>query len=324
MSTVVGTRLKTCALCGGPLGRNLVVCDRCGYHRRPMLRVDATGRLAEDLPCQECGYNLRGHGEYDRCSECGTPVSLSVRRDLLKHADPAWLDRLGLGCRIMIFACIAIFAMDLALNVLALPVVRLKVEVFTTLMDGYPLLRAGLTLAVAAGGWVLTVPEPARPLPEKTASARRIARWCLAVVIAGTLLNVVGQGVVDVVVRYPRLLGTLVGTAAVLVYLRAIVLRIPYESLARQTRIVMWGYVPCQALGLLAGLLFTFILWPKFGASPIAMSSPWMTVYMVVSGVIGVGALAFGVLGLGVLIRSARAFRREAAAARAVRDDREV
>src|SRR3954470_19281537 len=30
--------------------------------------------LEQDVPCAECGYNLRGLTTADRCPECGTPV----------------------------------------------------------------------------------------------------------------------------------------------------------------------------------------------------------------------------------------------------------
>jgi hypothetical protein len=320
MSTVVGARLKTCALCGRPLGRNLVVCCRCGYHRRPMLRVDGTGRIAEDVPCQECGYNLRGLAEDDQCPECAAPISRSTRRDLLRFADPRWLQRLALGSRLVIFGSIGIFAADIGGLVATWLLTNRSMEVLETLHEVAGLVRAGLLLVVAAGGWLLTTPEPGGAGPERRVGARKVARWCLAIVMAGTVFVRIGPDALVALARYPRSLAALVGAATVLVCLRALVLRIPHESLARQTRIVTWGYVTCHAVQFALAVTFTLFIWPSVRAGVPFSPSPAMQVYPWVSSVVGAAALAFGVLGLIVLIRSAVAFGRAAAAARAAWD----
>ncbi len=52
----------------------------------PSIPVDERGSLAVDLKCKKCAYNLRGLREDGRCPECGTPVGLSTRGDLLRFA----------------------------------------------------------------------------------------------------------------------------------------------------------------------------------------------------------------------------------------------
>ena len=150
---------------------------------------------------------------------------------------------------------------------------------------------------------------------------RKVARWCLAIVIAGTVLLELLPSAVVAVVRAPRSLAALVGAAAVLVCLRALVLRIPHESLARQTRIVTWGYVTCHALLFLSGLAFMWFIWPSVRGSFGGSSAPALDAYGWFNALAGAAALAFSVLGLSVLIRSARAFGRAAAAAQAAWDD---
>jgi hypothetical protein len=56
--------------------------------------------IPSDLPCLECGYNLRGLPRYGRCPECGVDVGPSVDRlnaRTLADADPRWLRRLSEG-----------------------------------------------------------------------------------------------------------------------------------------------------------------------------------------------------------------------------------
>jgi hypothetical protein len=288
-----------------------------------MLRVDRTGRIAEDLPCQACGYNLRGHAEGDRCSECGAPVSRSVRRDLLKHADPAWLGRLALGTRLAVTGLIGVIVVDFAGYGLIAQMPPATGALRMTLMNGAGLLRAGLVLTFAAGGWLLTSPEPGRVVRESAASARRIVRWCLAVVIAWTLLRAIGPDGAAGPAWPVRSLANLIAAAAGLVYLRTLVGRIPHESLARHARIVMWGYVPCQAAAVVAGLVVMIFIDQLLNAGPAGTLPPAAQVCRAMSIVVGLGAMSFGVLGLSVLIRSARAFGRTATAARAAWDGNE-
>jgi hypothetical protein len=56
--------------------------------------------ITSDLPCLECGYNLRGLPRYGRCPECGVDVGPSVDRlnaRTLADADARWLRRLSEG-----------------------------------------------------------------------------------------------------------------------------------------------------------------------------------------------------------------------------------
>ena len=40
--------------------------------------LDASGTIAADVPCIQCGYNLRGLDFEGRCPECDQPISASV------------------------------------------------------------------------------------------------------------------------------------------------------------------------------------------------------------------------------------------------------
>lgn len=51
----------------------------------------------DNRSCVHCGYNLRGLPLDGKCPECGKAVRHSLRGDLLKYADPHWLERLRFG-----------------------------------------------------------------------------------------------------------------------------------------------------------------------------------------------------------------------------------
>ncbi|MEZ6234312.1 MAG: hypothetical protein R3B68_08990 [Phycisphaerales bacterium] len=58
------------------------------------------------LTCLACGYALTGLAHEDRCPECGLAIEVSRRGDALAHADPAWLERLHRGLRLLGIGCI--------------------------------------------------------------------------------------------------------------------------------------------------------------------------------------------------------------------------
>ncbi len=93
---------------------------------------DANDRLAADVHCVSCGYNLRGLKRSGVCGECGVPIKYSLAGSYLSCADPVWLNRLRTGA-----ACLA-----LALPWLWFP---------------------PAWLVFSYGLWCLSAPDPAQP-----------------------------------------------------------------------------------------------------------------------------------------------------------------
>ncbi len=50
------------------------------------LKLDRQGRFRDDLPCQHCGYNLRGLDPKSSCPECGVLIYATL--DIMARADP--------------------------------------------------------------------------------------------------------------------------------------------------------------------------------------------------------------------------------------------
>ncbi len=65
--------------------------------------LDESGTVIVDTSCRRCSYNLRGLSEEGRCPECGTPVGLSTQGDLLRFADPDWLESLARGLNFILW-----------------------------------------------------------------------------------------------------------------------------------------------------------------------------------------------------------------------------
>jgi len=70
---------------------------------RPYVPIDNDGRLAADLPCFDCRYNLRTQHADGRCPECGLAVEQSLTRDNALLMPAFWLGQVVRGS-----VCIAV------------------------------------------------------------------------------------------------------------------------------------------------------------------------------------------------------------------------
>ena len=260
-----------------------------------ILKRDAEGRLAEDLPCRGCGYNLRGLDESGLCPECSAPVGRSVTGDLLRFADPQWVERLvtGLGWAIV--------------GILAGIVTNVLVTVTFQFLIGAAIMRGGTpsgfvfgipavlsfitSLMTVYGVWLATTPEPSAIESEPPFSARRLTRWCYVAQLAAGPLQAMGYarmnpavgntlgitGPIDAVFTvtgFAAAIAGLVGLIAGLIYLRRLAIKIPDTSLARQTRIVAWGIGSCQSLMIAWGIVVAFAMSAWMGAGAAAPTTP--------------------------------------------------
>src|SRR5689334_9163356 len=73
----------------------------------PILPIDENGIVTEDVPCRKCAYNVRGLHQNNKCPECGTPVGLSIRGNLLCYSDPEWVEKLLRGVDLILWGLLA-------------------------------------------------------------------------------------------------------------------------------------------------------------------------------------------------------------------------
>ena len=227
----------------------------------PSVALDSAGRVAADLRCRSCGYNLRGISPEGRCPECQAEVGKSIRAGVLGDCDRNWVRQLAGGVSWIIesilFGVFLLLAWQFVGRVLAITP-RLVLS----------LLVIGVGLV---GGWMITAADPDGAAAERRVSARRVARYTM---VAWALCH----GATGI--PWPRVPGTwmtalpvFLGVAAFVALCthgRELALRLPDHWLARQTRIVMWGFGSTAGLGMLLILVLSAV-----GLGPLGVSL-WM------------------------------------------------
>ena len=175
----------------------------------PAALLDAAGRLRCDLPCVECGYNLRTLRHDGRCPECSADVRLAMRADRLYLCDPAALRRAAQGVFVAALStCAPLIGPPLAITVATIWSIGAR---FALLLNWFWLLMLLNTLAGAAGVLLLTSPRVAAldglalasGLHETSARGRRQAARVGAAVCIG--VSVLIAALMEAVSDQPQL-----------------------------------------------------------------------------------------------------------------------
>lgn len=213
-----------------------------------------SGQVDFDCPCRRCGYNLRGLDALGRCPECGTPVGLSAHGDLLRFADPKWLQTISSGLSLVLWGVL----------------VSMLVGMLSRLLSaaGSQVLVAGLgligSIIYVVGAYRFTEPDPSGLSDGKYVNTRKFVRIALALSVIGSVMSMVAlliglPGAIGIVIGVVGLLlGAIgyVGEWARLRYMRALALRIPEPQLASAAAFLSWAYPITSAIMVLgAGAL---------------------------------------------------------------------
>ena len=150
----------------------------------PAIPHDEYGNIATDLACRRCAYNLRGLQEAGRCPECGTPIGLSTRGDLLRFADPDWLDKVALGLKIILWMILVSILAAIAGAVLD--------KMVHPLFSGVLGLAAGVVAFY--GVWLMTEPDPSGIGEDPNITARKVIRVTLVIGLVSQLAMMVAKG----------------------------------------------------------------------------------------------------------------------------------
>lgn len=276
------------------------------------LHMDGRGRIAQDLACVRCGYNLRGLAPEGRCPECGTPIGRSVRGNLLQYSDPNWVERIARGMTWVVAAIGAQILFAIAEGYLTnlLRVFGVTVGQSETV---FQILRQAGELVMLGGFWQATVADPG-DLAAQEFGPRQIARYALTVAVVGGVFRALagiaaGQ---PSQAMYLAVEGVrIAGYFALGTYASRLALRIPDEPLARQTRIVMWGTLATGAsVLLLAGAATVFGRGKgSYGSGAQLLGACFLLL-------IAVGWLVFGIGAIVILINFQGKLRECALAAR--------
>lgn len=148
--------------------------------------LDADERVAADVQCIECGYNLRTLAARQRCPECGQPVAPSLYGPELAYAPAEWVCVLASGAGVLSAAggmALMGLALLAALAVAGLFGAVIVSEILSALSG--TLLGVLAPIVGAFGLYQLTVPDPRSTRKPKRLSFRRATRWSL---VGGVIL----------------------------------------------------------------------------------------------------------------------------------------
>jgi len=297
---------------------------------------DEAGVIVADTACRRCSYNLRGLHQDGRCPECGTPIGLSTHGDLLRFADPEWLEKLALGVKYIIWAVVLSIALSLAGGCVG------------GALGGSPVFLQGVmilgSLLGLYGAWLLTAPDPSGIGEERYLTYRKVVRFALLVGVLSTLAHFAIQALpkmptslYTVIVIGGVLAGLIgvVGEFAKFSYVGMLADRIPAPNLAGWARFLRWALAASTALAAVSGAVMALVLAPTRGGAGAPNSSApsaatqtgfaaWagsfggsgMMAAVCVIVTLGLAVLVFEVMAFILYVRLGRRFREQAGIAR--------
>lgn len=223
--------------------------------------------LDHDLPCTRCGYNLRDLTLERLCPECGTPIDRSAHGNLLRYADPDWLDKLRLGTALMLWALLLSLVGGLSGSM----------GVALGLPQGVLGLIGLIGGAVSVSAmFLVTTPEPAVAFAEETVTLRKVVRTTAIMSFLGLGLHqsaqLTGRASILFAVSGLLFLPGIVAQFGFLMLFRRLALRVPDERFARSTRIVLWGYSLTMTVVITAGFVVALGV---TGAGPTTPAGRW-------------------------------------------------
>jgi len=215
--------------------------------------VDADERVALDLPCVACGYNLRTLRVDSVCPECAAPVEQSLGQGFLCWSDHYWVETLANGAAdLAVGTGLFVLFGGVSATVAATEFGEGALCVLTTL-------TALALIFELIGVVVVTEPEPDRPERLTRLPWRRPTRWCLsvaAVVFVGlvllwfsafaTGLRPAGGPVLVLVAVAVMSLSAVGASFCLFMHLGSLMARVPRPGLAR------WARIEAYALGSVA------------------------------------------------------------------------
>ena len=196
--------------------------------------------IAIDFPCIHCGYNLRGLQEGALCPECGQTIRVVAEAELLRFADPAWVEQLRFGTALKLWSIAISILMSVGFGVLV--------------VVGFPVGLASLVgiISTAMALWgtlCITAQEPRVSLQEETITLRVVVRALATLGFLGGVGNAALSSVAfntgiatnAAAVATFLSLGSTAAAFGELFYYRRFAARIPDVKLFRSTTRFIWA-----------------------------------------------------------------------------------
>lgn len=269
----------------------------------PLTAAPADDEIARDVPCLQCGYNLRGLTSFHTCPECGLTVARSMRGDRLCVSHPRWVERLANGAGWCAWSTVCGLVCGLLANLLAwlVPLLIPLVQLTT----------AGLWLG---GICLLTSQEPSQLHRQRAtpflASTLRITA-ALALLFNGMqLLLLLTPELMPIAAggSFAKF-ANLVGTTCLCWWVRRLTRRLPDAQLTGRLHLMFWMYLmQFPASLVLVGIGYVAIRW----AMQANMSNWVMNGSIVMAVVLALLLIAVQVCLAVLLFKCRRAFRHAA------------
>ena len=232
----------------------------------------------QDVPCLNCGYNLRGLSPTSRCPECSALVQRSLQGNLLIYSSADYLNSLYRGLVCILVAVIASLVITIASVVIGVYVVVNGGPGALGSNDLQMFMKIAMlpTSAIMLWGWWLfSTPDPAIVGQERGQQPRTIIRVTVimmaAASVASLLLNAATWNQPNL--RFAEALGGLLEAAASvaqffasLLYVRWLAPRIPDRHVFDTARLYLWLLPLIYILGmcLIVGPLVATVMYFVF------------------------------------------------------------
>ena len=211
----------------------------------PSLRLDEEGRIAQDVDCLGCQYNLRSLLPNANCPECGKPVIDSLETDQLCLADPRWLKQLIDGLDLVLISVISLVVVPIVFGL----ILTISKMLFSGINSGgwvgdvvaLIMILQFLVLFIL-GHWRFTAPQPNAQLHNTSDKHRRIVRLTFVLCTVVFLIWRPGLQKGPVQMALSGVLLVVLGVA-ILTYARKLALRMPDARLARAVSCMLWTWV---------------------------------------------------------------------------------
>jgi hypothetical protein len=150
------------------------------------------GALSEDTPCGECGYNLRGLTVENLCPECGTPISKSMHRGLLRYSHPNYIWKLKRAVDWMLWGRYLLIAYYVLYWTIRISYILRRTIVFPVRLHSW-ILFVGTAITLI-GSWKLSRPDGHISKLVGPSMDRRLLRYVLASAWAMLVVQVAAYG----------------------------------------------------------------------------------------------------------------------------------
>jgi len=245
---------------------------------------DADGRIAEDVLCLTCGYNLRSRTADDACPECGSAVSETFDAMLI-NADATWLLHVQRAAWVMLGSSMLLRGWD------DLPSWHWSDSLWW-------LLSAVFVIAA----WRFTAPRFG--LSENRHVRAALVLW----VVSLTMVQVARMWAPDqpfwTIVWFNLTVFHAIAICLLLYHGARMARLLPAQRLASRARFVMWGYAAVQVLVLLISTLAALVV-----SSATLMPTATATGWIIVSVAVGVLHMVFTIWAWILLLKLALRLR---------------